>query len=352
MTEITNEGLIELRDSNNLTPGEVYLITNYYVSSTKIYLTADSDKTFLDEATSDDPNIKIHYDLDQAKIDYMKDTVNRIEGYFDWTNNVQGDCSDIYFENAELLIVNESSNVILEDDVASSSIVKSSNNITIGKQAVVDISGCSNITVGGYSTLTIDTSEDITVGERNNLSINQKNSVFLSDDNEDITVASFNKVGSRNKGVSIEGNSNIVKSDNRDLNINGDLNHVESSRYVELGGSFNDVEKTDLTGLQNAVGNKVLASSSVDIVNTNNNTVSVRDIIIQNKEPFIEYVSAHNSPIKVVRNLIEPVNMQADCQARTLIMDEEKFYQETGSSGSKGSTKYVLVDGIWTAVQI
>lgn len=348
MTEVTNAQLIELRDSDNLISGEVYLITDYGDGTFKIYMTADSEKTFLDESTTDDPNISIHYDLDQAKIDYMKDTVNRIEGYFDWTSNIDGICSEIYFENASLLHVKDCSNVVCENIVGTGSTVTNSSNITIGDGATVEIEGGSNIIVGGGSTAIINNSTNVTVGERNTVSLTSKTAVAVADDNENITFDNYNKIGSRNRNITIEGESNIIRSDNNNLNIEGDLNDVSESRFVELDGSFNDVERTYVAGLANAVGNSVVNSSSVDIVNTNNNTVAVRDIIIQNKPAFIEYASPHNSPVKIVRNLVENINMQADCQARTLIIDEDKFYQETGSSGSKGSTKYVLVDGIWT----
>lgn len=350
MIEVTNAQLIELRDSDNLTPGEVYLITDYGDGSFKIYMTADSPKSFLDESTTEDLNISIHYDLDQAKIDYMKDTVNRIEGYFDWTDNIDGTVSDVYFENATGLHVKDSSNVVCENEVGAASYVTNCTNITIGDGATVEIESCSDIIVGGGSTATINGSITVTVGERNTVSLASKTAVAIADDNENITFDSYNKIGSRNKNIAIEGESNVIRSDNNNLNIEGDLNDVSESRFVELDGSFNDVERTYVAGLTNAVGNSVVNSSSVDIVNTNNNSVAVRDIIIQNKPAFIEYASPHNSPVKIVRNLVEDINMQADCQARTLVMDEDRFYQERGSSGTKGSTKYVLVDGIWTAV--
>jgi hypothetical protein len=350
MTEVTNAQLIELRDSDNLTPGEVYLITDYNDGTFKIYMTADSEKTFLDESTTDDPNISIHYDLDQAKIDYMKDTVNRIEGYFDWTSNVEGVCSEIYFENAALLFVKDGTNIVCENTVGTGSTVTNSSNITIGDGATVEIESGSNIIVGGGSTAIINNSTNVTVGERNNVSLTSKTAVAVADDNENITFDNFNKIGSRNSNITIEGESNVIRSDSSNLNIEGDLNDVVESRFIELEGSFNDVEKTSLTGLTNAVGNSVVNSSSVDIVNVNNNVVATRDIIIQNKPAFISYTSPHNSPVKIVRNLIEPVNMQSDCQARTLVVDQQKFYQESGSSGTKGNTKYVLENGIWTAV--
>ena len=86
-------------------------------------------------------------------------------------------------------------------------------------------------------------------------------------------------------------------------------------------------------------------------MNTNNNVVNVRNIIIQGKPAFLESKSKLNSDVKVVKNLIEKVNMQADNQGRTLVIDQQKFYQEGGSSGTKSDVQYELVNNIWTEVK-
>ena len=350
MTNITNNELKDLRDNDNLVVGEVYHISDYS-GSINIYLTANSVNTLADKSTTDDPNIEIHYDLDQAKIDYMKDTVRRIEGYFDWSNNIEGTVSDIYFENANGLKVTESSNVVCENSVGSGSTVINSSNITIGNGATVSISGSSDVVVGGNSTVTISGSTSVTIGERNTLTITDTTAVSVYDDNENLSLGNYSKIGSRNRGVEITGTNNLIESDNYSLNVEGDLNEISKTRFVEIFGSFNDVERTDLTKLNSSVGNKVFDSSSIDIVNVNNNVVATRDIIIQNKPAFLEYNSKLNSDVKVVKNLIEKVNMQSDNQGRTLVIDEQKFYQETGASGTKSDKKYEIINGNWIEVK-
>lgn len=347
MTNITNNELKNLRDNGNLVVGEVYHITDYS-GSINIYLTAENEYTLADKSTTDNPDIEIHYDLDQAKIDYMKDTIRRIEGYFDWTNNIEGTVSDIYFENANGLKVTESSNVICENSVGVGSTVINSSNITISDDATVSISGSSDILVGGNSTVNISGSTSVTVGERNTLTIADTTAVSIYDDNENLSLGNFSKIGSRNRNIEIVGENNIIKSDNYFLNVEGNLNNVDSSRFIELTGSFNDVEKTDLTKLTTAVGNKITNSSSVDIVNTNNNVVAVRNIKIEGKPAFLEYSSPKNSDVKRVKNLVNKVNMQSDNQGRTLIIDEQKFYQETGATGTKSDKKYEVINGNWT----
>lgn len=350
MTNITNNELKDLRDNGNLVVGEVYHISDYS-GSINIYMTANSVNTLADKSTTDDPNIEIHYDVDSGVVDYMKDTSRKIEGYFDWSNNIEGIVSDIYFENAKDLKVTESSNVFCENIVGVGSTVINSSNVIIGDGATVQISGSSDVVVGGNSSVNISGSTSVTVGERNVLTIADTTAVSIYDDNENVTLGNFSKIGSRNRGVEITGENNTIKSDNYNLNVEGDLNEVSESRFVEIFGNFNDVEKTDLTKLNSAVGNKVFDSSSVDIVNVNNNSVATRDIIIQDKPAFLEYKSKLNSDVKVVKNLINKVNMQSDNQGRTLVIDEQKFYQETGASGTKSDLQYDLVNGIWTEVK-
>ena len=350
MTEITNNELKNLRDSNGLVTGEVYHITDYS-GSINIYMTAENQNTLADKSTTDNPDIEIHYDLDQAKIDYMKDTVRRIEGYFDWSNNIEGIVSDIYFENANGLKVTESSNVVCENSVNSGSTVINSSNVIIGDGATVQISGSSDVVVGGSSTVNISGSTSVTVGERNTLTMTDTTAISVADDNENLTLGNYSKIGSRNRGVEIVGENNLIESDNYNLNVEGDLNEISESRFVELFGSFNNVDKTDLAKLNSSVGNKVFDSSSVDVINTNNNSVATRDIIIQDKPAFLEYKSKLNSDVKVVKNLINKVNMQSDNQGRTLVIDEQKFYLETGATGTKSDVQYDLVNGIWTEVK-
>ena len=350
MTNITNNELKELRDNNNLVVGETYHISDYS-GSINIYMSAVNQNTLADKTTTDDPNIEIHYNLDSGVVDYMKDTVRRIEGYFDWSSNVEGTVSDIYFENANGLKVTESSNVICENIVGVGSIVINSSNVTIGDESTVSISGSSDVVIGSSSNVNISGSTSVTVGERNTLTLADKTAVSIVDENENVTFGNYSKIGSRNKDIEIVGENNVIKSDNYSLNIEGDLNEISESRFVEVFSSFNDIEKTDLTKLNSSVGNKIRNSSSVDIVNTNNNSVAVRNIKIEGKPAFLEYSSPKNSDVKVVKNLINKTNMQADNNARTLIIDEQKFYGETGASGTKSDVQYDLVNGVWTEVK-
>ena len=350
MTNITNNELKNFRDNGNLVVGEIYHITDYS-GSLNIYMTAENQNTLADKTTTDDPNIEIHYDLDQAKIDYMKDTVRRIEGYFDWSNNIEGTVSDVYFENANGLKVTESSNVVCENSVGVGSIVINSSNVIIGDGATVQISGSSNVVISGSSNVNISGSTSVTIGERNTLTMTDTTAISVYDDNENLSLGNYSKIGSRNRNIEIVGENNVIESDNYFLNVEGDLNEIDKSRFVEITGSFNEIEKTDLAKMTTAVGNKVFDSSSIDIVNTNNNVVAVRNIKIEGKPAFLEYSSPKNSDVKRVKNLVNKINMQSDNEARTLIIDQQKFYQESGVSGTKSDVQYDLVGGVWTEVK-
>ena len=352
MVQVTNEQLIELRDSNNLTTGETYEITDYSGPTTVIMKAVDS-KTFADESTTTRPNIDIHYDLDSGKIDYMKDTLRRIEGYFDWADNIGGECSDIYFENAELLSVTNSSNVICERIVGEGSSVTNSSYITLGDGCTVTISGSDHISVDANSTATITGCNEITLGSRNNVSLNKRDGLAVADDNASMTFSSNTCiVGSRNKSVTLNGVSNVIDSQNVDVSVQGDLNNVTENRYVTISGAFNKVKKTQLTGLTNSTGNTVEYAASVDMTNIADNYVATQDIEITNRPPFVSYVSANGSKVKKVTNIVDTINMQSDNTASVLLIDQQMFWNETGTSGAKGNIKYEIVDGVWTPVQV
>lgn len=350
MIQITTEGLRELRDSGNLTHEETYQITDYGGSTTVIMRALDN-KTFYDESTTTNPDIYLHYDLDAERIDYMKDTQRRIEGYFDWKDNITGKCSDIYFENAELLSVSNSSNVYCESVVKTSTVTKSSY-IILGDGCSATISDSDHITVDSKSTVTVTGSNEITVGSRNTISINEKDGISIADDNLDMTFGSDTCiVGSSNKSVTLNGVSNVIDSHNVYVSVQGDLNKVTENRYVTIGGAFNNVKKTQLSSLTNAVGNTLEISDRIDVNATHDNYVSTSGLELTNATSLLGYVSIKGSQTKAVTNLVEPINLQSDCEGRILMVDQSKFYQETGSEGTKGNVKYTIVDGRWEQIQ-
>ena len=167
MKEVTNTELLNLKNSNSLVVGEVYHITNYG-GTLQIYVGAISGNEFDDESTSDNPNIYIHYLLEDNVVDYMKDVERRIEGYFDWSDNIEGEVKDIYFENSRDLKVINSSDVYCSGEVVGT--IRNSRNIFV-IDATVQIESCENIVVGEGSTVNLSYFNNLTIGENKKFSI-------------------------------------------------------------------------------------------------------------------------------------------------------------------------------------
>lgn len=343
MIEISNTELLDLKNSNSLVVGEVYHITNYG-GTLQIYMTAISANEFDDESTSDNPNIYIHYLLEENSIDYMKDVERRIEGYFDWSGNIEGDCKDIYFENSRDLKVINSTDVYCNGEV--SGVIRNSRNIFVS-DCQVQIESCENIVVGEGTTVNLSGCNNLTIGENNKFSIDNIEGISVGDNNGNLKLNSYNIVWSGNFEISIMGENNFIGNGNQEVSLNGDFNQVENSRFVELDGSFNFLRNSELVGMKESVGNLIEDSYSVDIIKNNNSSISVKDLVVEGKTPFVSYHSNKNSEIKVVRNLVEPENLQSDNRGRVLDINQQRFLNEVGEDGTKNINSFKIVGGVW-----
>jgi hypothetical protein len=43
--------------------------------------------------------------------------------------------------------------------------------------------------------------------------------------------------------------------------------------------------------------------------------------------------------------------MQSDNNASVLLIDRQMFWNESGTSGTKGDIKYEILNGVWTPIQ-
>lgn len=343
MIEVTNTELLNLKNSNSLVVGEKYHITNYG-GTLQIYMGAISANEFDDESTSDNPNIYIHYLLEDNTIDYMKDVERRIEGYFDWLNNITGEVKDVYFENSRDLKVINSSDVYCSGEV--SGVILNSRNIYVS-DCQVQIESCENIVVGNGTTVNLSGCNNLTIGENNNFSIDNIEGISVGDNNKNLKLNSYNIVWSGNFEINIFGENNVIYNGNQEISLNGDFNQVENSRFIELGGSFNSLRNSELVGMKEGVGNEVDNSYSVDVIKSNNSSIAVKDLVIEGKTPFVSYKSDKNSDIKVVRNLVQPDNLQSDNRGRVLDINQQKFLNEVGPDGLKNTNSFRLDNGIW-----
>lgn len=343
MKEVSNTELLELKNSNSLVVGEKYHITNYG-GTLQIYMGAISANTFDDESTTNNENIYVHYVVEDNVVDYMKDVERRIEGYFDWSDNITGDCKDVYFENSKDLKVINSSDVYCNGEVSGT--ISNSRNIFVS-DCQVQIENCENIVVGNGTTVNLSSCNNLTIGENNKFSIDNIEGVSVGDNNGNLKLNSYNIVWSGNVEVSVTGENNFIGNGNQEVNLNGDFNQVENSRFVELDGSFNSLRNSELIGMKEGVGNLVEDSYSVDVIKSNNSSIAVKDLVVEGKTPFVSYKSDKNSEIKVVRNLVQPENLQSDNRARVLDIDKQKFVGESGEDGLKNTNSFRLVGGIW-----
>ena len=343
MIEVSNTELLELKNSNSLVVGEKYHITNYG-GTLQIYMGAISSNEFDDESTTNNENIYVHYVVEDNVVDYMKDIQRRIEGYFDWSDNITGDCRDIYFENSRDLKVINSSDVYCEGEVVGN--ISNSKNIYVS-DCQVQIESCENIVVGEGSTINLSGCNNVTIGEQNKLSIDNVEGIDVGDNNGNLKLNSFNIVWSGNFEINIVGENNVIYNGNQEVNLVGDFNQVENSRYVELDGSFNSLRNSELIGMKEGVGNEVVGSNSIDIIKSNNSSIATKNLVIEGKSPFVYYKSDKNSDIKVVKNLVQPENLQSDNRARILDIDKQKFVGESGEDGLKNVNSFKIVDGVW-----
>ena len=343
MIEVSNTELLELKNSNSLVVGEVYHITNYG-GSINIYMRPISASEFDDESTSDNPNIYIHYLLEENTIDYLKDVERRIEGYFDWSGNIDGDCKDVYFENSRELKVIDSSDVYCNGEVIG--VIRNSKNIYVS-DCQVQIESCENIVVSEGSTINISGCNNLTIGENNKFSLDNIEGISVGDNNGNLKLNSYNIVWSGNFEINVTGGNNVIYNGNQEINLVGDFNQVENSRFVELDGHFNKIENSELIGFKESVGNELLHSYSVDIIKSNNSSIAVKDLVIEGKTPFISYKSDKNSDIKVVKNLVQPIDLQSDNRGRVLDLNQQKFLNEVGPDGLKNINSFKIVDGVW-----
>lgn len=343
MIEISNTELLELKNSNSLVVGEKYHITNYS-GSINIYMVAISASEFDDESTTDNSYIYIHYLLEDNTIDYMKDVERRIEGYFDWSGNIEGDCKDIYFENSRDLKVINSSEIYCSGEVIGT--ILNSRNIFVS-DCQVQIENCENIVVGNGTVVNLSGCNNLTIGDNNKFSLDNIEGVSVGDNNGNLKLNSYNIVWSGNFEINIFGENNVIYNGNQEVSLNGDFNSVENSRFVELDGSFNSIKGSELIGFKESVGNLVEDSYSVDVIKNNNSSIAVKDLVVEGKTPFVSYKSNKNSDIKVVKNLVKPIDLQSDNRGRVLDINQQRFMGETGEDGLKNTNSFRLDNGIW-----
>ena len=283
--------------------------------------------------------------MEENTIDYLKDVERRIEGYFDFSDNISGNCQNIFFENSRDLKVINSSDVYCSGEV--SGVIRNSKNIYVSG-CQVQIESCENIVINKDSRVDLSACNNVTIGEQNKLSIDNVEGIDVGDNNGNLKLNSYNIVWSGNFEINVTGQNNFIGNGNQEINLVGDFNSLENSRYVELDGSFNSLRNSELIGTKESFGNLIEDSYSVDVIKSNNSSIAVKDLVVEGKTPFVSYKSDKNSDVKVVKNLVEPENLQSDNHGRVLDINQQRFLNEVGPDGTKNVNSFRLVGGVWT----
>lgn len=342
MTNVTINELIDLRDGNNITAGETYCITDY-TGGYLIYMVGISDNE-LDDESKDEFGRELLFDLDNASVLYLKDSTNHIEGYFDWSSNIQGNCSYICFENATNLTIRNSREVYVED-TCNGNIVGCSG-ITIGDGSTVGLNRCGGVSIGRDNEVYMDGCSRIDIADNNTITLNGNDGLSIGSGNSDLNIVNGRHIiGNSNKDITIDGDSCIIGYRSVDVSITGLCNEVNDSKYLYTNGDYNKVSESSLVTLNVSHANEVRCSGTVDVEYTNNNVVQSDDLSLDHKTAFVKF-SKTGGVVKAT-DLAGRVNMQADCNGTVLIVDQEKFWN---TSDTKSGNHYVLVDGVWTDV--
>lgn len=337
--DISTQELIELIENSSLTPGEKYIIIDY--SDLKISTTAISQNEIDTEFVSEDGYYHCHYVLEDMNIDYMYDNDGN-DGYYDYRDNISN-CKNVSLSDSDVNVV-DSENVFVGSGCKGS--ISESTNIIVGENNNVDITKSVYVSIGDNNNVTLNICGSVNIGNGNTLNLEDGNGLSIGDGNDDINVSGINILGGDNKHITITGDSNVVGYKNVDIVINGDCNEVVESGYSEIRGGFNDIKKSFLIKTVDAFGNSVNESDSIDIKETNNNSVMTRNLEIDRRDCLLSYVDFGG--VRRVRNMVEKINLQSDSQARVLIIDEMKF---RGESEVKSQKRYELVDGVWTEIE-
>lgn len=344
MTSVTHTELQNLIDTSSLTAGETYVVTDYpnYTLSTE----ALSENTLAYESYNYTLRnyLVFHYVPSTNTVDYMKDTERLIEGNFDWTDNISGDCKSICFNDSRGLVITDSSDIYCEGECSGT--VGKCTSVVLGNGSEVTLYKCSFITVGRDDVSAMSGCRSVYTGGGNTLSLNGNNGLRIGKGNSSLSITGMNIVEDGNTSVTVTGQSNEIHSGNLDITVNGDMNSVSASRYIEVGGHFNYVGDSEFSKTSTAVGNSIRKAGTVDIRDTNNNLVEAVQIGIVEKDPFIKYMQVGG--LTVAENLNSGINLVSDSHAGVLIADECKF---RGTPETRSSRKYVIKNGIWTEIK-
>ena len=338
---MTHTELINLRDTAQLHPGHQYTVTDYG-GSFDVIMTAESGETFYDESEDSVSHRVLHYNLDTNTVEYMKDPILRIEGYFDWTDNIDGGCSNISFGSSNLLEVKDSSYIYAGQ--RTTGVIDGCSNIVVGNSSV-HLTNCSNLTIADDSDIQIDGSSNVQIGYECSTSYVSSTGCRMVDGNVFVEVDGVNLIGSGNDGVVVSGNSNVIQNDNRAITImNANCNVVDESNFITLKSDYNEINQSSLVMLERSYGNNVQKSSSINLTGVNDNVVATDSLSLTDTAAYTDYSTVGDVRVALSRNGL--LNKKADEFGTVLVGDFNRL-----EDSMKGGNTWEIVDGQWVVTQ-
>lgn len=225
----------------------------------------------------------------------------------------------------------------------------------------VTLTNCTYVRCKEGCTGTIVNTRYADIGANNSLSISDSSYIKIGDNNTDIRITSgqYIIVGTENNSVSVGTQRNPDSPVSRTgassvsvskrvvgVDITGSNMRLWKTKYSEIDGICNEIENSGSVIILESTGNRLNKCDTVELVQTNNNTVEADNMSLEIKDPFMSYTRFHNE-IRAA-STAERVNRQSDSLG--VILDTQLNELINKDSG-KDKTMYTKVGGVWTVVQ-
>lgn len=219
---------------------------------------------------------------------------------------------------------------------------------------------CTYVNCDEGTTGTITNCNYAEIGRNNTVTITGSNYIEIGDNNSDITISDSDYIiiGVRNRGVNvgIQQNTDRFNTSGADsvtvvkqtigLDITGNYARVNKTRYGAISGCFSRVDNCGSIVLDNANGNELECSRTVDLKDTNNDYIFADNIQLWDKQPFLNYSTLDN--VVKVEPVVRPIERQSDSVGTILDTETNTL---NGRTGKSSDATYTLVGGIWTIIQ-
>lgn len=208
-------------------------------------------------------------------------------------------------------------------------------------------SDCNYMEIGENNTgLTLNNVNYVVIGDNNrNITISDSDYIIVGSECEDVMIGLHDQNNERFRNYT--GASSItVGYKTINAQITGYNSKYQEAKSVQAEGAFNNVEKSGVVFIEDANGNELKQSTLVDLKETNNNSLETTNINLTKKEAFMDYATIKD--VLRAESKIPVINRQADANGD--ILDVSLNTIITKGNGSKGSTHYTKINGIWVQV--